>query len=397
MSVLSGISVDGVFSVSSNAVAQRGQLANSSLARGAKLMRDGQYEEAIAEFQRASGYQPGSSLAHRYIGRAYARLGNAEQAVKAYQRGVAVEQDSIEARTNLAHAYQQYGRLAEAEKEYRSLQSRDPGSVSVAASLGYLYLGQQRYSEAEGQFQRLARLAPGDPGSYRALGQLRNEQGQHSEALGYLKRALSIAPSDPASLAEMGSAYVGLGDTDRADTIVADLYRIGSDPANAYAYQLQLEMFTPQIAFLDPGSSTFRSSLGPNTALSTLDPALAEPGATRRLEIVFSFNQAMDAASVQNIFNWNIGRASGGEAGYYNYGVTQNPGREVALKPLPFAVRYDPITKKAHVYFDITQNAAGDGLMDPSHWVFRFGGTDASGNPMDPRGDQYSGSVGGPF
>ena len=39
----------------------------------------------------------------------------------------------------------------------------------------------------------------------------------------------------------------------------------------------------------------------------------------------------------------------------------------------------------------ITQNENGDGLIDPQHWVFKFSGTDANGNPMDPLGDEYDG------
>lgn len=397
MSILSGIATNGAFTVSGGGAAARSQLASSAIARGAKLMRDGQFREAIPEFQRAIGYQPDSSVAQRYIARAYQRLGDREQALNAYRRGVSVAPDSIEARTDLARAYQQYGRLEEAEKEFLAIQRRDPNSVSTTATLGYMMLGQKRFGEAEAQFQRLVRMTPKDSGAHRALGQLRNEQGRHSEAIAHLKRALTLDVRDVGSQAELGRAYIGLGETDRAETIVEDLYRTGSDQASAHAYQLQLEMFTPQFSFLDPGSTTFRSTLGPNTALSTIDPSLADPGATKRMELVLTFNQGMDAASVQNIYNWGISKANGGPAGFYNFGVTQNPSREVSLRPLPVSVRYDPVTKKAHIYFDITQNAMGDGVMDPSHWVFQFRGTDAAGNPMDPRGDQYSGRVGGPF
>jgi hypothetical protein len=49
------------------------------------------------------------------------------------------------------------------------------------------------------------------------------------------------------------------------------------------------------------------------------------------------------------------------------------------------------------VYFRITQNATGDGLIDPQHWVFKFSGTDVSGNPMDSRGDEYDGFARKPY
>lgn len=397
MSILSGIGGDSVFAAASQSTVSRSQLASAALARGAKLMQDGQYREAIPEFQRAIGYQPDSSVAQRYIGRAYALLGEREQAVNAYRRGVSVAPDSIDARLDLARIHQQYGQLEKAEEQYLAVQRRDPSSVSITASLGYLYLGQGRFAEAETQFQRLVRLTPNDSGARRAIGQLRNEQGRYDEAVVELERALRLDARDAGALSDLGFAYFGLDDRERAEAVLEELYRFETDEANALAYQLQLEMFTPEIGFLDSARSTFRSSLGPNTSLATLDDKLAEPGETRRFEMVFTFNQPMDAASVQNQFNWSISRANGGEAGLYNYGVTQNPGREVSIKPVPFAVRYDAENNRAYVYFDITQNATGDGVMDPSHWVFRFSGTDAAGNPMDPRGDEYSGSAGGAF
>ena len=80
-------------------------------------------------------------------------------------------------------------------------------------------------------------------------------------------------------------------------------------------------------------------------------------------------------------------------SGVYNHGANLNPDREVGIMPLPFSVRYDPEKQTATVYFQVRQNANGDGRIDPSHWVFQFGGRDASGNLMDRRGDQYSGYV----
>ena len=113
--------------------------------------------------------------------------------------------------------------------------------------------------------------------------------------------------------------------------------------------------------------------------------------------MVFRFNQAMELVSVQNAMKWSISKAPGGAGGVYNNGVTLYPAREVEIMPIPLAVRYDPVTREATVYFRITQNATGDGLIDPQHWVFKFSGTDANGNPMDPRGDEYDGFARKPY
>ncbi len=95
--------------------------------------------------------------------------------------------------------------------------------------------------------------------------------------------------------------------------------------------------------------------------------------------------------------NWSITKAAGGEGGLYNHGSYRDASRQVGILPTPISVVYDPDQQTATVYFRVRQNAAGDGLIDPSHWVFQFFGTDAAGNPMDRRGDQYNGDVGAPF
>jgi len=108
-----------------------------------------------------------------------------------------------------------------------------------------------------------------------------------------------------------------------------------------------------------------------------------------RFSMVFQFNTGMDVSSVLNRSNWWISRADGGEGGVYNHGANLRPENDVGISPIPMTVSYNPLTKQATVYFSVTQNDAGTGVMDPSHWVFRFSGVDASGRAMDPDGDEY--------
>ena len=52
---------------------------------------------------------------------------------------------------------------------------------------------------------------------------------------------------------------------------------------------------------------------------------------------------------------------------------------------------YDAVNLRATVTFSLSQNADGNGTLDPSHLVFKFSGTDADGKKMDPNADQYDG------
>ena len=68
-----------------------------------------------------------------------------------------------------------------------------------------------------------------------------------------------------------------------------------------------------------------------------------------------------------------------------------HPEREVSIMPYPIGVSYDPLEGTATVYFRVTQNETGDGLIDPKHWVFSYRGWATDGKLMDPTADQYSG------
>ena len=64
------------------------------------------------------------------------------------------------------------------------------------------------------------------------------------------------------------------------------------------------------------------------------------------------------------------------------------------LPPIPKNVYYDADNLTATVYFDVGQNAAGDGTIDAAHIEFKFTGEDAYGYKMNPKYDQFMGFSG---
>jgi hypothetical protein len=139
------------------------------------------------------------------------------------------------------------------------------------------------------------------------------------------------------------------------------------------------------------GTGGFSPFYGPNTPVSTLDDSLATPNATKVFQVVFSFSKFMDSSSVSNPNNWSISKAVAGEqGGAYNWGQPKSS-KDVQIAPTPTNIFFDPGTQSATVSFQITQNAAGNGTIDPSHIDFKFKGTDAYGNAMDASADQYNG------
>lgn len=382
-------SVDGVASALAGVQARRAAMANTAMARGAANMQDKRWDLAVTDFKRAIGNDPTRLDAYRLLASTYAAAGQLDEAVRTYRQALQRDPTFVEARNDLAKLLMTHQRYAEAETEYKRVISAEPASAGAIASLGYIYLHTGRALEAERTFERVLRLEPQDAAAHYSLGLARHARGNDEGAVESYTRAIELRPTYAAARADLATAYLALGRKDDAREEVNELFRLNTLESVLLAQEVARAIVTPRIAYLDITRSTFNPLLGPGTEVADLDPALATPGAMITMTMTFEFNQEMDLASVQNVLNWSIRRAQGGEAGVYNNGVTLDPSRDVTIGPIPTKVVYDPVHKRATVHFRVSQNALGNGLMDPKHWVFKFGGVDANGRAMDPGGDEF--------
>ncbi len=384
-------SLTDVASVLANQQAQRESVAQTALARGAKAIQDKKYDAAIAAFNCAAALQPDLTEAYTYQGNTYMFLGKYEDAVAAYEKAVGTDAQSADTHLKLANACIQAKKYGDAEQELRAAIAIEPGSTNAHEALGHVYLTTDRVLDAELEFRKVTRVAPTQASGFYSLGLACSRKGDYAQAIAEFQRAISLDRKYANAYVDMARAYVALGDKSRADEQVLALQNLNTRQANALALQLETELFTPKIFYADSRNSSFNPYLGPGTPLSLLDSSLATPGAAKTFSLVFQFNQAMDASSVMTTTNWSISRATGGAGGVYDNGVVLHAGQEAQIMPLPVSVIYDATEHTARVYFTLRQNDAGNAIIDASHWVFKFSGTDVNGNPMDPSGDEFDG------
>jgi tetratricopeptide (TPR) repeat protein len=377
----------------------RANLANTALSTGITLFQDGKTEKAIAAFKTAAAYNPGFSEAYKYMGVAYAKLGNLEEAIKAYKKPVQIDPSSTEARTDLANAYIDNKQYDEAEVQFNEIIKLNPRESNAYYSLGQLDLQTGKYDDAIGAFKMVVSLEPNQYNGYYGLGLAYNKQERYEEAVKQFEKTLSLKRDFAYAYADLGYAYAGLGEVEKAQEQVDTLVNMNTSESKSLAAELSLSLYTPKIIGIDTSSTnnTFTTGFGPGTNVAFLDPSLWTPGASHTFSVVIQFNQAMDLASVQNTLNWSISKASGGTGGWYNNGITMNPEREISIPPMPTYVAYDPSKHQATVFFTINQNSSGNGITDPSHWIFKFTGTDISGNKIDTTGDEYDEFAGEAF
>ena len=385
--------IDYFFSALNPSQTQQSDVAQYSLAAAAQLIQNKKYPQAITQVKRAIAMDPSSQDAYSTLGSLYLQTGNTKGAIDAYKSQIRVNPSSADAYNSLGNAYLQAGDQANAEKAYKTSARMDGSTTYAPYALGNMYLQQGRYAEATTQFAKVVSIAPQDAHGYYGLAAVDNKQGNFSAAVTQANRAINLDKTFAEPHFELGKAYLGLGQKDEAEKQQTILDTMNPTMAS----DLNTLLSAPKMVASLPSSSSFNILKQPNTLLKTLDPSLLFPNSSKDFTLTFQFDSQMDAASVMNVANWSISKASGGQEGLYNNGVTLHQDTQVSVPSTPKRVIYDPQTMQATVFFTLSQNSAVNAEIDPSHIVFQFSGTDANGKAMDTSADQVDGFAGLPF
>ncbi len=287
----------------------------------------------------------------------------------------------------LGNLYFSEKRYKESENEYKEAIRLNPTENNYYA-LGKAYLELGQYNDAGNQFNTVKRLAPDSPNGNYGLGLAYSRQGRFEDAIRQFKEAIGIENDLYDAYAEMGYAYAELGQIDKAQEQIDYIEQERPDLAqmlSLYVYKVD----PPKFMFAYSTDFMYLKSV--KTQVSALDSYLANADTSKTFTMKFSFSKEMDRDSVEDRFNWKIGRASGSGPGQaYNFGLPV-PSTEISIPPYPDYVFYDSEASTATIYFTIHQNASADGTIDPSHIEFKFNGEDRYGFTMDPERDQFSG------
>jgi tetratricopeptide (TPR) repeat protein len=160
--------------------------------RGVILARQGQVEQAIAEYQQAIGIRPDYWRNHNALGGLYYRTGRFAEAAIAYQKVVDLQPDSADGLMNLGAALHAAGDTPRAIEYYgRSIDVA--ATDSAYSNLGTIYYSQRRFDEAIAAFEAAIRLSPSKPLYHRNLGDAHHQQGHATEAAAAYERAIRLA------------------------------------------------------------------------------------------------------------------------------------------------------------------------------------------------------------
>lgn len=373
--------------------AQRAQLAQFAIIRAGAFMRDKRNDEALQAFRQALAFEPDNATALTYTGNINLSLGRTSEAIKAFNDLVKLQPGSVDAQMKLGNAYLQDKQYDESEKIYEHAAKLERGNPLPVYTLGLQYLNTGRLDEAEDKLQQALELAPGDGNVYYGLGMLYNKQERYEEAARSLIAAVQLKPNFPAARYELGVSFSKLDMMEQANEQLETL----TDQRSSYASDLRFVLDRPRMTSISVASdSNFNLSLGAQSPLWTFDASFLTPDTSKVVSVNIQFDNNMDPKSVTNLSNWNISRAKGGVAGYYNNTVPTGAS-EVNIPSTPLTVTYNAYTGEARVSFLVTQNSDSTATLDPGHLVFKFTGVDSDGRAMDGDHDEIDGAADSAF
>lgn len=169
--------------------AQRAQiLANI----GRLYLKNGRYEKAVWEYQKALGMDAQLVPAYNGIGIAYTMLGRYSEAIVAQQKALELQPNFAKAYAGLGLAYLMQNKVESALEYYRHAVALEPQFLQAHLKIGIILLNQKRYSEAVEAYQAVLALDLGNAEVYHNLGLCYAHQGQIALALSALEKAVDV-------------------------------------------------------------------------------------------------------------------------------------------------------------------------------------------------------------
>ncbi|HEY7539032.1 MAG TPA: tetratricopeptide repeat protein [Methylomirabilota bacterium] len=164
-------------------------------ARGAALLKEGKFEEAAAELEKAAEAAPKSAVIQSNLAYAYDRQGRTEDAVAAYRKALELDPANTIVRNNLANLYSKQGQYEDAAREFEDLVQRDPGNATAKANLEAMQKNKAVLQERKDQVSSAIQGAdakPRDPQAAYNAARVYARLGDNDQALTWLNKALDL-------------------------------------------------------------------------------------------------------------------------------------------------------------------------------------------------------------
>ena len=193
-----------------------GQTPQELYARGMQAVRQGKYQQALQELQRAVTLQPDYAKAHAALGTIYLQLKDFPASEAALTLALRINPNLLQAEANLAVLYTKTKRLDDAIRVYQNLVRRSPESLQVRLGIASAYQQAERFPEAIEAYLESLKRSPNHPAAMTNLASCYEAVEDEEQAIRYYNATLAVAPNLPMANGNLGAIYQERGELDKA-------------------------------------------------------------------------------------------------------------------------------------------------------------------------------------
>lgn len=202
-------------------------------------LRDKKYDAALAILQRLEQRAPNDPSMHNMRGAAYLGLNDLNRARASFERAVALNPTFMPAVANLAQLDLRAKNVAAARGRFESVLAKDKNNILAMTALAQFEASQGGLAKSIQWLERARAVQPPALEPRLILARLYLETRQPQKALAVAAEAQKINPQHPDSLDVLGSAQLGVGESDNAFATFSQLVKAYPNSALAH-YRLAL-------------------------------------------------------------------------------------------------------------------------------------------------------------
>jgi serine/threonine protein kinase/tetratricopeptide (TPR) repeat protein len=204
---------------------------------GSAYIATGKYAEGITELKRAISIAPSSDEAYRRLGAAYLASGDYPHAIESFQKAVDLNSYFWVNQNSLGNVHFQSGDYPKALQAFQQVTVLAPDIETGFENMGNVYAQQGKYQEAVTYFQKALQIEPYFT-TYSNLGTAYFFLKQYPQAVRMFEKAVELNPNDTAAMANLGDAYRGAGQQQKARATYFQALSLGNrelqiNPRNA--------------------------------------------------------------------------------------------------------------------------------------------------------------------
>ena len=175
--------------------------------RGETYRQQGNYTQAIVDFDQAISLNPKDAWAFAMRGETYRQQGNYTQAIVDFDQAISLNPKDAWAFAMRGETYRQQGNYTQAIVDFDQAISLDPKNDWAFAHKGLAYQQQGNYLQAIADFDQAIALDLKDAWVFALRGLAYRQQGNYPQAIADFDQALSLDPKYAGVFAHRGQIY----------------------------------------------------------------------------------------------------------------------------------------------------------------------------------------------